>query len=339
MPAIEYPASLPPPSALPIAARERRAVPSGAGNEAPRARARDAIVDAQAVRWVYSPEEMATWRAWFQDTLLEGQLWFAATLPGRGGWATRVARYIGEELQLAHLGAGIWEVTCRLELRGLSQPPQIPDLLQRSTESASTAETVHPFAMPIGGAAGDVLVAIYSFDKQLTTVVTLDTAASGLNWTDTILEATGARGFGGVAWKIAEGDDVLQFTTNVGEQSQAVVFAIRNSTGDVTVAAANNGSTNAPNPPNCAPAGGAADHFWLAGAIATVLDDTPAVQVAFTGYPSGYVNRTTLTGQPNNPSMAVATRRLTAASENPGAFATDRTDIALAFTVAVEMEP
>jgi len=69
------------------------------------------------------------------------------------------------------------------------------------------------------------------------------------------------------------------------------------------------------------------------------VDDTPAVQVAFTGYPSGYVNRTTLTGQPNNPSMAVATRRLTAASENPGAFATDRTDIALAFTVAVEMEP
>lgn len=129
MPLIEYPASLPPPSGFPFARREGRALPQGAGNEAPRARMRDAIVDADSVRWRYSPAEMAIWRAWFEATLLNGQLWFAATLPGRGGWLPRVARYIGEQLQLTHLGAGYWEVSCRLELRGLSAAPATPDIV------------------------------------------------------------------------------------------------------------------------------------------------------------------------------------------------------------------
>jgi len=129
MPLIVYPSTLPPPSGYPIARREGRALPQGAGNEAPRARMRDAIVDADTVRWRYTPAEMAVWREWFHDTLLDGQLWFAATLPGRGGWLPRVARYIGEQLQLTHLGAGIWEVSCRLELRGLSVAPATPDVV------------------------------------------------------------------------------------------------------------------------------------------------------------------------------------------------------------------
>ncbi|HWH74892.1 MAG TPA: hypothetical protein VNV16_11590 [Methylibium sp.] len=124
MPIIEYPESLPPPSGFPFARREGRALPQGAGNEAPRERMRDAIVDADSVRWRYGPAEMATWRAWFEDTLLNGQRWFVATLPGRGGWLPRVARYIGEQLQITHLGAGFWEVSCRLEVRGLSAAPQ-----------------------------------------------------------------------------------------------------------------------------------------------------------------------------------------------------------------------
>ena len=149
MPLIEYPSSLPPPAGYPFAPRERRAVPQGAGNEETRARARDAIVDAQTVRWRYSPEEMAIWREWFQDTLLEGQLWFSATLPGRGGWATRVARYIGEQLQLTHLGAGCWEVSCRLELRGLSAQPYIrpmPVLLMHFDDDFVDATEVSTFA-------------------------------------------------------------------------------------------------------------------------------------------------------------------------------------------------
>lgn len=298
---------------------------------------RDAIVDADAVRWRYSPAEMAVWREWFEDTLLNGQRWFTATLPGRGGWLPRVARYIGEQLQLTHLGAGFWEVSCRLELRGLSAAPLLPPYFVRSSVSASTDETVHRFEMPLGAVAGDVLVVVYAIDKQLATVVTLDTETSGSGWTDTILEAVGARGFAGVAWKVAEGGDVLQFTTNVGEQSQAFAVCVKTDTGDVTVAASDNGATSAPNPPLCTPAFGASEYLWIAAAASVVLDATPANTSAFSGFPAGYDDSYALTGQPNNPSLAIALKLATAASENPGAFATTRTEAALTHTVGVRL--
>jgi hypothetical protein len=332
MPFITYPAALPPPAGFPFMRRESRALPQGASDEQPRARSRDTIVDAAPVRWRYNAAQMAVWLDWFETTLLDGQLWFAATLPGRGGWITRAARYAGD-VSKTHLGAGLWEVSARLELRGAG----VTDLRTAdnsvATTISGTAETAHLFELP-SGAAGDLLVVCYSVDRQLATTVTLDTGASGENWTDTRLAADGARGYAGVAWKVAEGDDVLQLATSVGEQSLAVAYRFPGAA-SAFVASVNNGNTAAPNPPNNTPPGGLAEYLWVAFAVSTVLDADPANQSVFTGWPVGYVERRTLTGQPNNPSLATALRRTLAASENPGAFATSRTETALAFTIAV----
>lgn len=208
MPLVVYPTELPPPSGYPFARREGRAVPQGAGDEAPRPRMRDAIVDADTVRWRYTPAEMAAWRAWYQNTLLNGQLWFAATLPGRGGWLPRVARYIGEQLQLTHLGAGIWEVSCRLEVRGLSAAPAMPDVvpfawseedltnftLSETNRLAAEGVSVDAvvYSEPFGTGKHYVEVELVSGTTDLDLVLGL--AADGEGW---VLGGMGVRDFNG----------------------------------------------------------------------------------------------------------------------------------------------
>lgn len=65
---------------------------------------------------------MIAWRAWFEDTLFGGALWFAVSLPGVNGYETRVARFIGSPRRV-HLASGNWEVSARLEVRGSSELP------------------------------------------------------------------------------------------------------------------------------------------------------------------------------------------------------------------------
>ena len=124
--AIAYPAGLPPPQApLRLVPRERRAATAIEGRLTARNRQRDfAGARYEAVSWLYSPAEMATWRAWYEGTLLHGQCWFAASLPLDGGFATRVVRYVGEQ-QRSHVGRGIFRVSSALEIRGASALPSI----------------------------------------------------------------------------------------------------------------------------------------------------------------------------------------------------------------------
>jgi hypothetical protein len=117
-----YPPALPVPAGYPFVPRERRAVSPQPGLTQHRTRAREQIVDVKGVRWVYSPAQMAAWRAWYEDTLLNGQLWFAVSLPGDGGWRTRVARYVSGTVRDSE-GAGFFTVTADLEVNGSRVPP------------------------------------------------------------------------------------------------------------------------------------------------------------------------------------------------------------------------
>lgn len=124
MPLIAYPSVLPGPQApLRLVPRERRAVPGIEGAFAPRSRQRDFSGGLYEATWVYSPSEMAIWRAWFQDDLLYGHRWFADELPLDGGFSTRVVRYVGEQRR-EHLAVGIYRITATLEVRGASELPQ-----------------------------------------------------------------------------------------------------------------------------------------------------------------------------------------------------------------------
>jgi hypothetical protein len=127
MPLIEYPAGLPSPQApLRLVPAPRRAASSIEGKVNVRNRQRDFAGGRYEAQWLYTPEQMATWRAWYEDTLLYGQLWFAATLPLDGGMAIRVVKYVGEERR-EHLARGIYRVTRSLEVRGASALPRISE--------------------------------------------------------------------------------------------------------------------------------------------------------------------------------------------------------------------
>jgi hypothetical protein len=123
--AIAYPTSLPGPGQWVTVARERRAQSQGDGvKSAPRARSVDRIADIEA-RWVYSPDEMAVWVPWYEDTLLDGTRWFAVTAPGPGGHLVRVCRFRARTVRRERLGGGNWAVSALLEQRGRSALPQV----------------------------------------------------------------------------------------------------------------------------------------------------------------------------------------------------------------------
>lgn len=128
MPAIAYPSALPGPSQWQGVVRERRAASSMPGNTQLRARSRDAIQDIDAA-WFYTAAEMSTWRIWYESTLLDGMLWFAATAPGAGGFVQRVLRFRTKSLRQELLGNGVYRVTAQLEQRGLGAAPRASDIL------------------------------------------------------------------------------------------------------------------------------------------------------------------------------------------------------------------
>lgn len=113
---IVYPPDLPGPAPGTLTPRGRRAGSSLDGAPQSRARQRDVAGLQQQLSWVYTPDEMALWRAWYETTLSQGRYWFAAYLPGlRGLKRPKLVRYLTMSEQL--LGSGLYRVTATLELR------------------------------------------------------------------------------------------------------------------------------------------------------------------------------------------------------------------------------
>lgn len=122
MPALAYPSSLPGPMPGNFTPRQRRRVSPIDGPPQQRAHQRDGAGLQSEYTYVYTPAEMAVWRAWYRDTLLQGRRWFAHNLPGRAGMVPRVVRYRDVQQQL--LGAGIYRVSAGFEQRGRSLLPE-----------------------------------------------------------------------------------------------------------------------------------------------------------------------------------------------------------------------
>lgn len=124
MVAIVYPSTLPGLSGWGGTPFERRAISPLPGNTQLRGRWRDALQEIDA-RWFFNATEMAIWVAWYEQTLLNGMLWFAATVPGAGGFVSRVLKYRTSTVKRTLLGNGVFEVTARLQQRGISAVPRL----------------------------------------------------------------------------------------------------------------------------------------------------------------------------------------------------------------------
>lgn len=171
MPAITYPTTLPPPSQWQGVPRERRAASGLPGNTQLRNRTRDAMHDIDA-QWFYTSAEMTIWRAWYETTLLDGMLWFAATAPGPGGWVQRVAKFRTKTLKLEYVGNGVYRVSAQVQQRGISEAPSfgIDYLLLDNFTGAAGALTGHvPDVAPGGFAWGSTGLLLDGLGQVITT--------------------------------------------------------------------------------------------------------------------------------------------------------------------------
>lgn len=123
--AVAYPSALPGPQPGSFDPRPRRAASSIDGLLQQRARQRDAAGMTSQYTFVYTPAQIAVWRDWWRDDLLNGRRWFAMSLPGAGGMISRVVRY--RDIQLQLLGTGIYRVSASIEQRGASLSPKMAD--------------------------------------------------------------------------------------------------------------------------------------------------------------------------------------------------------------------
>lgn len=140
MAAIVYPAELPGPMPGGFEPRPRRRTSPLEGPLQQRAHQRDAAGMASQYAYIYTAEQMAVWRDWYRDTLLDGRRWFVHSLPGAGGMVSRVVRYRSVQQQL--LGSGIYRVSAGFEQRGSSLQPQLqcePNIIFQAGFNSSEA--------------------------------------------------------------------------------------------------------------------------------------------------------------------------------------------------------
>lgn len=116
---VRYPASLPGPTNAPIQSTDRRALSPRPWEARETSRERLATED---IRFVYSSEQMATFRSWWRDELVYGGGWWVATWPVPQGLVERQRQFVGP-YKRTYLGNGFWEVTGTVQLRGSSELP------------------------------------------------------------------------------------------------------------------------------------------------------------------------------------------------------------------------
>lgn len=122
---IVYPAELPGPQSGSFEPRLRRAVSPLEGQLQQRARQRDAAGMTSHYTYTYTPAHMAVWLDWYQQVLLSGKRWFAASLPGNGGLQIRVVKYVRVQQRL--LGNGVYQIDAEFEQRGQSKLAEYDD--------------------------------------------------------------------------------------------------------------------------------------------------------------------------------------------------------------------
>lgn len=189
-----------------------------------------------------------------------------------------------------------------------------------STGNKISSTTTHNVSLPASIAAGNlilVFIVLSQFNVTLATpsgwTLVRDQANSG--WHQYCFS------------KVATGGETSQaFTSSANAFSAYVALRI---TGSPTNSIDSAGAASV-DPPNLAPQFGNGDHLWLA-----TMGFAGANLGSFTTYPTNYTNVLSI-GDGSTPSIAVASRQLTAASDDPSTFAYSDTPLRpTAMTVAI----
>jgi hypothetical protein len=209
-----------------------------------------------------------------------------------------------------------------------TRPPRVVGK-SRSGEAIDANITAHTIALPEGVQAGELLLAFASFSAN-------PTVTWPAGWTQFFGANNGSSVRLEAAWRTATGSengDIVMVTTSAGCRSAHVAYRVSGWLGAPIAAAAATGGSTTPNSPNLAP-GPAADRLWIA---AEAHDCSGAYGSPLTAFPVNYVNG--VSALASSCGVAVAGRGLTAAAEDPGAFAKLTTTGWVATTIAIGAAP
>lgn len=202
----------------------------------------------------------------------------------------------------------------------------------RATTTVSTAATTWTITLPASVAAGDLLVCLF---RGSTNVISTFTG-----WTQLALDATDATDDQtGVYYRWSDAADPVSLVWNANTKGSAITWRITGAADpatrapEISTVAVGTTTLNTCDPGAVTPTGGSKDYLFLAcGGMDGVG--------AFTGAPTNYTNlsatHSTGAGAASNTSVGGASRALTAASDDPGAFThAAATTGWTAFTVAI----
>lgn len=180
-------------------------------------------------------------------------------------------------------------------------------------QSNSTSTNPHPVTLPSGIASGDLLIMILRCGSTAT-------ATTPTGWT--LLSSRSSSGVSYIWYKVASGSEgsTVNVTTSTGIRCAAITYRI---SGAAETPEASFASTNVNNPPSLSASWGDRDNLFLAVLTNRRSDST------VTAAPTDYSNLLTISQASNTGTtrsrVSSASRLLSSASDDPGAFSTSGT--------------
>lgn len=209
-------------------------------------------------------------------------------------------------------------------------PQVLSGTVSGSVDSNSTS---HSVTLPTGTQVGDLIVVFFGCDGS--DVLTINTSVSGNNWTmeDSSKYEAGDFLSAGILWKVAEGSDTLQITSESLENHSWVSYRLSDyySSNPLTITKAQPGSSTAnADPPSNTGGYSTSKYLWF---VAAFLDDNQV-----TGVPTDFGNEVAYTPSGSAPPISTTRREYEFGSAyDPDAF-TSVSDQWLTFTVIVNPE-
>lgn len=202
------------------------------------------------------------------------------------------------------------------------------------TDNTGTVSS-HPLNLPSGISSGDLLLVFAAFNG-------LPTVTDPSGWT-VLVSKTNTDTYRIYA-KIASGSEGSTVTVALSGANRAASVSYRltgarstidttaTSSATISISSASDANTATPDPPSLTPAWGSAENLWIAATFASDSSFT------FSSYPTNYsLGQVNAQGgsQGNGTAVSVASRLLTAATEDPGTFTTVTSRTRSTYTLAI----
>src|SRR3990167_5444039 len=213
-----------------------------------------------------------------------------------------------------------------------------PVVATSASTTGTTATTAPAVDLPTGITSGDLLVVLFRNAANGGIGVTWPNG-----WTELADEASDGSGGAdatSIAWRKADGTEGATITLTTATQKFAALALRITGAADPTsqppeLSTVATVSSNAPDPSSLSPTGGAKEYLWLwAGGWEGEQTSPPVSSPTNYGDVLG-ADSGTAAGAASNCRVAVATRALNAASEDPPSWTISATDQWTAFTIAV----